>query len=486
MVTPAIRFDRPVPTQKAQAAWVGVRGRGRWTCLRPNSPSGLVVFVPQGGKNGPVSPDRPLHVFLPSIPGQRWSCHSCGDCCRTLVGHLFEHERQRLEAQNWQTELGKEPYVRAGGSSVLNKRADGACVFLDAENRCRIHSRFGEEAKPLACRVFPFSIRPAPGGWQASLRFDCPSVIASRGQPVRDFAPFLREIAAELEAPGRATALFGRQSSPRRTELASGLVATEEEIAAIESRLTRWLSRDDLPISRRMIVAARWTTALASAKLEKVREKRFAELLDVLIGGLAAECESPPKRPTARQIGMLRQFVFACGEHVALNELRAGLTGKMALRWRQLGAARAFLRGVGTVPPTAGFPAGVTFQAVEPVRPARDDEGRIAELLHRYLVGRVEGRTLFGEGYYGWPAFRGLAALWEAVAGVGWLARAFAAAAGRPALEFEDVASAIGIIDRALGRLPALGSMAERGRVTYLLADDGLARLLSHYAIVSS
>src|SRR3990172_4019055 len=133
-----------------------------------------------------VNPDRSLPVMMPAIPGQRWSCHSCGDCCRTLVGHLFAHECERLDQQGWADELGIAPYVQVGRGWVLNKQPDGACVFLDDNNLCRIHAKLGAEAKPLACRIFPFSIRPVPGGWQASLRFDCPSVTASKGQPIRD------------------------------------------------------------------------------------------------------------------------------------------------------------------------------------------------------------------------------------------------------------------------------------------------------------
>ena len=43
----------------------------------------------------------------------------------------------------------------------LGHLADGACVFLDPAGRCRIHAKFGEAAKPLACRLYPLVIHPA-------------------------------------------------------------------------------------------------------------------------------------------------------------------------------------------------------------------------------------------------------------------------------------------------------------------------------------
>lgn len=429
-----------------------------------------------------VKPDHSLHVLVPSIRGQRWSCHSCSNCCRTLVGHLFEHERERIERQNWAAELGAEPYVRAGRNTVLNKRTDGACVFLDGQNRCLIHSRYGEQSKPLACRVFPFSLRPVSGGWQASLRFDCPSVIGSVGPPVRNYGPFLREIAAELGGSIASTFIPG--VSTTCAEFARGLVATEEEIESLNERLVRWFLREQPAMTRRLIIAARWTTVLDSARLQKVRGQRFAELLDLLVAGLAAEPDTPPPQPTRKQQGMLRQFAFACCEHVSLEDLQGGFLHKLRLRQRQLRAARMLLRGNGALPTIAGIPDGISFDAVEQVRPAGDDDDRITDLLERYLISRIQGRTLFADGYYGWPVFRGLAALCVAMAAVGWLARAVAAGHGRVLLEFDDVSQAIGMVDRAATRLPALGSMAERGRVAYLLADDGLSRLLSHYSLV--
>jgi hypothetical protein len=70
------------------------------------------------------------------------------------------------------------------------------------------------------------------------------------------------------------------------------------------------------------------------------------------------------------------------------------------------------------------------------------------------------------------------------VAAAGWLARLAAAGSGRSTLSFEDAALAIAVVDRAATRLPALGTLAERTRVGYLLEDDGVARLLSAYPLV--
>ena len=71
----------------------------------------------------------------------------------------FESPRARIDEEGWSDKLGVASYVRLGRGWALNKRADGACVFLDDDNRCRIHTAFGEAAKPAACRLFPFSLR---------------------------------------------------------------------------------------------------------------------------------------------------------------------------------------------------------------------------------------------------------------------------------------------------------------------------------------
>ena len=106
-------------------------------------------------------------------------------------------------------------------------------------------------------------------------------------------------------------------------------------------------------------------------------------------------------------------------------------------------------------------------------------------MLLRYTIARLEGRSVFGSGYYGWPLFSGLGALWLSIAAIGWLARYDAALDGAASVALKHVGQAIGIVDRAATRLPALGTVAERMRSTYLQNDDGVTRLLNRYSIAS-
>ncbi len=407
---------------------------------------------------------------MPAIEGQRWSCHSCGNCCRTLVGHLTYAERLRLDEQKWSEKLGVSAYVRSGRGWALNKHSDGACVFLDPQNRCRIHSEYGEAAKPLACRIFPFSVRPTQHGWQASLRFDCPSVTSSKGEPIAQHRRWLGQLVAELDERGEArneAILFQR-----------GIVAADEEVEALMARLVKWVDDPKRALSERLAGAARLTATLDKAKLRNIRGSRFIELLDLLMASLPAECRLAAPAPSPRQRAMLRQYAFAHAEHVSLADLQS-LRARWSNRWRQLHSARVFLRGEGQAPALPGFEGVPSFEAIENVMPAPENAQAIDDLLRRYLVARLEGRSVFGGGFYGWPVFRGLAACWLSVAAAGWLARYAAAASGRSVLNFEDIACALGVVDRAATRLPALGTLAERTRVGYLLEDDGVARLIS-------
>lgn len=462
-----------------------------------------------------------LPVVMPQVSNQRWSCHSCGNCCRSLTGHLTQAERRRLDAQNWRTELGVEPYLSLGRGFVLNKTTDDVCVFLDPNNRCRIHAKYGEAAKPIACRIFPFSARPVREGWQISLRFDCPTVADSKGEPIATYKPWLAELVSEIDESS---------SKSDAVALTGGIIATPREVESLMSHLLGWLNlsnpgetrhhpplpsgpngvqgnselgatphhpplaRGDkggsdchtslrLAITDRLIGAAHFTTLLAGARLEKVRDERFVELLDILSSSWPEECVVERDEPSAPQSAMLRLLVFAHVEHVTLAEMKSGTWGRTRKKINQLHRARKMRRGRGFAPTLLGFqlPEQPSFDALESVAPAPATDVRVEHLLHRYLSARFTGRTVFGDGYYGWPVFLGLSALWSAVAATGWLARYHAAGHGRNQLEFSDIAAALAVVDRAATRLPSLGTAAERLRQVYLLRNDGVCRLVSRY-----
>lgn len=432
---------------------------------------------------------RSLPVILPVVDGQRWSCHSCGLCCRTLVGHLTDEERRRLDEQGWAEQLRVAPYVKVGRGWALNKQPDGACVFLDDQNHCKIHAKFGEADKPLACRIFPFSVRPVRGAWQASLRFDCPSVTASKGQALGGHRSWLSELVRRLDHRLDPNPTRQRGADVTDDDVADfqrGVHATAEELRTLTGRLCRWLSNSERPMTDRLFGAARLTTTLYGANLRKVRGPRFTELLDLLLDALPRECATRPESPTARQRAMLRQYAFAHAEHVSLREMRSGLGGRWAKRWQQLNSAKRFLRGKGVVPNLPGFDTQVTFESVEAVGYAVERGEEMADLVRRYLTARIEGRSVFGGGFYGWSVFAGLGALWISTAAAGWLARYHAAVERRTSISFENFASALGIVDRAATRLPALGTMTEKARVSYLMDDDGLARLVTAYAALEA
>ncbi len=140
------------------------------------------------GRDAILGIAMPLPLELPTI--QNWSCHNCGGCCRQHAIAITAEEHERIAAQNWTAEEGipaGQPLFERVGLFPWTKwyrlahQPDGACVFLDERGLCRIHAKFGEQAKPLACRVYPYAFHPAGKKITVSLRFSCPSVAANRG-----------------------------------------------------------------------------------------------------------------------------------------------------------------------------------------------------------------------------------------------------------------------------------------------------------------
>src|SRR6185436_10731967 len=93
---------------------------------------------------------------------------------------------------------GVDPFEPvAHGHFRIRRRADGACGFLSAGDRCRIHEELGGEAKPLACRVFPFRFPPAAGRPFVAASASCPTIVRNEGEPLTAQVRALAALRAE-------------------------------------------------------------------------------------------------------------------------------------------------------------------------------------------------------------------------------------------------------------------------------------------------
>lgn len=428
-----------------------------------------------------------LTVLITDVAGQKFDCHGCTNCCRELVVHLTPADRARIDQGTWREKLGTEPYAILRGEPVLNHRPEGGCVFLQSDGRCRIHVEQGADAKPLACRMYPFSIEKQDGHLRAPVRFDCPSVARGAGQPLTRHRAEVAQLAGMLEATQPELLAGGAD----RWFLRPDRAASETEMSALIDVLDERLADRNRSMERRLSEVWQIVSALREARLDSVRDERFAELARLLATGLVGDeinaGSQETAEPTARQTILFRQSIFAHSEHLDLRQART--SGWKAWRFRldQLGRARRFVRGLeGCNEVLGGVVRGarrVTHEDVEAVTPAHGNRGTACEeLATRYVRQRLVSRAAFGNAYYGWAVLDGVSALMLSVAVAGWLGRYFAATTGRSSCEAEDFVRAIGVVDRAAGRLPELGSRAARLRLVYLLRDEGILRLLRKWA----
>jgi len=425
-----------------------------------------------------------LPIIHPPIPSQRYDCHGCTNCCRDLVVQLTPSDRERIDAGGWADRLGVSPYVRAGRMIALNHKPDGGCVFLSDEGRCRIHAENGAAAKPLACRIFPFTLTPGDDALHAGLRFDCPSVAKNDGSPLPKHRLELKRLAQSLTE----SALSEIAPAPGEYRLFRDHRLKDRTVDCLIDSLDRWVSDRKRPIHRRLIGLHEWMRTLASTNLQRFDDDRLIELSSLVMSDMdvaASSIESKPlEPPSPRHLKMLYQSAFSHCEHVTLEEARVSFLKRTAIYWDQFKRTRRLSPGRGPIPRLGTLPEGGRIEQVHVMRPDSNLPGQECEsLLTRYLQARIIGRTAFGRGYYGWPILEGLQALLLSIATIGWLTRRVALLNGRTAYRFEDVVAAVGLVDRTAGRAPELGAHSARMRLRFLTADDGLLRLLTAYPI---
>ncbi|MFA6929536.1 MAG: YkgJ family cysteine cluster protein [Lentisphaeria bacterium] len=88
-------------------------------------------------------------------PQRTFYCHACGACCRWpgIVRVNKQEITAIAEFLQIPEDHFREQYTIVSPDRktlIFTEREDGACIFLSADNLCRIHP-----VKPLQCKTFP-------------------------------------------------------------------------------------------------------------------------------------------------------------------------------------------------------------------------------------------------------------------------------------------------------------------------------------------
>lgn len=402
-------------------------------------------------------------IKLPA--GQNWSCHGCSQCCRggQLVT-VTAAEMQRIEQQQWTAADGVDTatlVVPHGDGFRLGHMNDGACVFLASDGRCRIHAKFGSEAKPLACRMYPLVFHPAGKHLVAGLRFNCPSAVGNRGEPLSGQAAKLHALAGELVPAGH--------QSIAPPPVGAEPAGEWPDLLCFVKWLDATLADTGLPLALQLVRALRWLRAVERGRLEHISGVDLDEVLAALVKDAAVKVptlSACPADPSRFGRLFLRLHVL---EHARTNSM-LDLADARRYRWQMLKAGLRFATGIGRTPQVRDGLGAIPFAAVEKSRGPMPKAGE--EMLRRFFRVKLQSLHFCGRAFHNEPlveGFRSLALLYPTIL---WLAHWYALSQKREVPTEVDVAAAISMADHHHGY-----SLHQRWRVRLLNQRNDIARL---------
>jgi lysine-N-methylase len=402
---------------------------------------------------------------------QNWDCHSCADCCR-LVVTISAEEKRRIEALDLANdpEIAPKPWfapaARGSQKWTLTQRPGGGCVFLTNANRCGLHERFGADAKPFACRVFPFVLIPAGDHWRVGMRYSCPSAAANRGRPVADAEADLMNLSSLLEQHSGKSA-----ESAQPPLLKAGQQLSWSDVCRVVQALVKIVQNRRDRLERRLRKCLAVARVCEQAQLDKLGGSRLSEFLQIVTAGVETEvpreaADLPPPDPllgTAVFRFLLAIFARRDRELYWASGLRRS-SRRVLAAWR-------FVRGRGPVPGINEFLPDTTFEEVERRNNVLPE---IDATLERYYVVKLNSLQFCGPTNFNLPLWSGLESLVLTLPMILWLGRAFTGLS-----PVDAVQQAIQLVDDHFGANRSLGlphirflmrTLAERGELEKLVA----------------
>lgn len=418
-----------------------------------------------------------MRLELPLL--QNWSCHNCGGCCRQHLIEVTDAERARILAQQWTPADGipaGQPVLEWHSGPPWKKRyrlahqPDGACVFLNDQGLCRIHAKFGEDAKPLPCRIYPYTFHPAGEKLTVSLRFSCPSVTGNRGRSVVQQRTELVELAQAAVPRG------AEQLPPPR--LSPGEQLDWPEFHRFVKALDESFRDESVPLLIRLLRILTWTGLAAESRFAGLPASRLTETLSLMrqAAAIAHPRVPVPEQPSYPARRNFRVLAAAYVRQDTVEQLSAGLRG----RYRLLRVILRFLSGAGDLPAMQTDLPSVPFQALE--TPLLHMSRETEELFVRYFQVKTEGLHFCGRGFYNLSFTEGVANLVLVFPLTLWVARWIAVGRGETHPSTGDIARALNIVDHNHGFSGLLGQRQMQTRVRQLMDTGELATLCVWYA----
>jgi lysine-N-methylase len=396
---------------------------------RGASPEHLSAFLGQledadmlvdGVSLPPAAPSvAPLEGRVESLPEFELVCDGSGTCCRlysTVVFSPTEASRAALtvDGATFTPERGSEkvPWMGRAVSTV-----DGACAYLDADRRCRLHSAAGPAGKPHGCRRFPVQLVSDGERVLATVAPECACVFGSLD---RADASSTAALALEVdpsdhvavvpervrmsthETIGRAAYLRYAADQARRFDTHSGdaacwLWAEAEQLgggaacepdaaclaptlemaaAGLRRRLGQaaWRHRDDLArrLPRWLLAVVERARAADGLPLEpRVGDRRERLYVRALLFGHAFALGSEPLEPELRRSAFVLWLARALAAAHERGDLPEPLTGDPATN-EPIALVAAFVRayGIGGPGPSDSAPSNPAPSNPAPSNPA--------------------------------------------------------------------------------------------------------------------
>ena len=345
-------------------------------------------------------------------PGDgRFSCRSCGNCCRGWTVTVDADTVGELRKHDW----GVDPFVTSRGTddAYRIKMVDGHCFFLDDNDRCRIHSEISYDAKPAGCKAFPLHFAEVGGATYARLSFFCPTVVENLGKPLNNQMRWMRATLKSAGDVARSEAVC----------LTAELPITTAQLQSVEDILLNLLSDESRPMADRLASGA----TLLSNLISTAKGGALPALKSVRAN---LDAESLARR--GRQGGSAAR----AGPLLSMYLAQDCSPAKLARLGRFFGI-RAFNLGIGRLRSRA-VQAKASRRQIR--RVAFDLSPRSSALITRYLTGKLRSRRYLSGSA---TVVSGFNLLVTAYAVVHLLARVRAAGSGRQICSDEDVSEGI-------------------------------------------